>query len=131
MSVVGPRPLLMQYLDRYTPGAEVKPGLTGWAQVNGHNSFGRHIVLSWRDDFVQIVVMNSDSLKYVLRQFAERTLPVSRPRELVLPTGSGKVVGLAGVRRSGKTFLFGMESGRTPAQLGFVTGPPSKCTIDI
>jgi hypothetical protein len=50
--------------------------------------------------------MNSDNLKYVLRQFAERTLPVSRPRELVLPTGSGKVVGLAGVRRSGKTFLF-------------------------
>lgn len=50
--------------------------------------------------------MNSDNLKYVLRQFVERTLPVSRPRELVLPMGSGKVVGLAGVRRSGKTFLF-------------------------
>lgn len=50
--------------------------------------------------------MNSDSLKYVLRQFVGRTLPVGRPRELVLPTGTGKVVGLAGVRRSGKTFLF-------------------------
>lgn len=50
--------------------------------------------------------MNSDNLKYVLRQFVERTLPVSRPRELVLPMGTGKVVGLAGVRRSGKTFLF-------------------------
>jgi uncharacterized protein len=50
--------------------------------------------------------MNSDNLKYVLRQFVERALPVSRPRDLVLPTGTGKVVGLAGVRRSGKTFLF-------------------------
>lgn len=50
--------------------------------------------------------MTSDSLKYVLRQFVERTLPVCRPRELVLPTETGKVIGLAGVRRSGKTFLF-------------------------
>lgn len=50
--------------------------------------------------------MNSDNLKYVLRQSVERILPASRPREIVLPTGTGKVVGLAGVRRSGKTFLF-------------------------
>jgi lipopolysaccharide/colanic/teichoic acid biosynthesis glycosyltransferase len=39
MSVVGPKPLFMQYLDRYTPKQarrhEVKPGITGWAQVNG------------------------------------------------------------------------------------------------
>jgi lipopolysaccharide/colanic/teichoic acid biosynthesis glycosyltransferase len=42
MSLVGPRPLLMQYLDRYTPEQarrhEVRPGLTGWAQVNGRNA---------------------------------------------------------------------------------------------
>lgn len=50
--------------------------------------------------------MNSDNLKYVLRQFVERSLPFIRPRELILPTGTGKVIGLAGVRRSGKTFLF-------------------------
>jgi hypothetical protein len=50
--------------------------------------------------------MTSDSLKYVLRQFIECKLPVCRPRELVLPTETGKVIGLAGVRRSGKTFLF-------------------------
>ena len=50
--------------------------------------------------------MNSDNLKYVLRQFAERTLPVCKSRDLAIPKGSGKVVGLAGPRRSGKTFLF-------------------------
>jgi len=44
MSLVGPRPLLMEYVPLYTPGQarrhEVRPGVTGWAQVNGRNAIG-------------------------------------------------------------------------------------------
>lgn len=53
-----------------------------------------------------IVPMVSDNLKYILRQFVERALPPCKPRELIIPTGTGKIVGLSGPRRSGKTFLF-------------------------
>jgi uncharacterized protein len=56
--------------------------------------------------------VNSDGLKFVLQEFALRSLPRGVPRELSIPTDTGKVIGLSGVRRCGKTFLF-FETMRT------------------
>lgn len=62
MSLVGPRPLLMQYLPLYTAAQnrrhEVRPGVTGWAQVNGRNS------LSWDEKFkLDVWYVDNRSLK--------------------------------------------------------------------
>ncbi len=74
MSLVGPRPLLVQYLDRYTPEQrrrhDVAPGITGWAQVNGRNA------LTWEEKFdldlwyVENVSLRTD-LAILLRTVAQ------------------------------------------------------------
>jgi lipopolysaccharide/colanic/teichoic acid biosynthesis glycosyltransferase len=75
MSLVGPRPLLMQYLDRYTPEQarrhEVKPGLTGWAQVNGRNA------LTWEERFrLDVYYVDHWSLGFDLRILGSTALKV-------------------------------------------------------
>ena len=69
MSIVGPRPLLMHYLDRYTPEQwrrhEVKPGITGWAQVNGRNA------ITWEDKFkLDVWYVDNTSLRLDLKIIA-------------------------------------------------------------
>ena len=63
MSLVGPRPLLSEYLPLYTPEQnrrhEVKPGITGWAQVNGRNA------ISWEDKF-KLDVWYVDHLSFLV-----------------------------------------------------------------
>ena len=66
MSLVGPRPLLMEYLPRYSPVQarrhDVQPGITGWAQVNGRNA------LSWNDKFLlDVWYVDNHSLRLDLR----------------------------------------------------------------
>lgn len=66
MSLVGPRPLLMEYLPLYSPEQarrhEVRPGITGWAQVNGRNA------LSWEEKFrLDVWYVDHRSLRLDLR----------------------------------------------------------------
>lgn len=66
MSLVGPRPLLMEYLPLYSPEQalrhEVRPGITGWAQVNGRNA------ICWEDKFaLDVWYVNNRSLSLDMR----------------------------------------------------------------
>ena len=107
MSLVGPRPLLMEYLPLYSPEQarrhEVLPGITGWAQVNGRNA------LSWEDKFkldvwyvdnfslwLDIRILWLTLLKVLMREginsAGEATMPrfngpASRQTSSVEPTG--------------------------------------------
>jgi lipopolysaccharide/colanic/teichoic acid biosynthesis glycosyltransferase len=85
MSLVGPRPLLMQYLGRYSPTQarrhEVRPGLTGWAQVNGRNA------LSWDEKFsFDVGYVDQYGLWLDLKILA-RTVVVLLKREGISPPG--------------------------------------------
>ncbi len=75
MSLVGPRPLLMRYVSRYSAEQarrhEVKPGLTGWAQVNGRNA------ISWEEKFqYDVWYVDHQSLSLDLRIVAQTVVKV-------------------------------------------------------
>ncbi|HEX5854429.1 MAG TPA: sugar transferase [Thermoanaerobaculia bacterium] len=79
MSLVGPRPLLMGYLPLYSPEQarrhEVRPGITGWAQVNGRNA------LSWEEKFrLDVEYVNRCSLAMDLRILAMTAAAVATGR---------------------------------------------------
>jgi lipopolysaccharide/colanic/teichoic acid biosynthesis glycosyltransferase len=81
MSLVGPRPLLPRYLPRYTPEQarrhEVRPGVTGWAQVNGRNA------ISWEDKFrLDVWYVEHRSFFLDLKILALTVLKVFRSSEI-------------------------------------------------
>ena len=102
MSLVGPRPLLVRYLDRYTPEQArrhlVRPGLTGLAQVRGRNA------ISWDDKFaLDVWYVEHRTLRLNLRIMMETVLTVLRrdgiaaEGEVTMPEFMGSRRGVANV----------------------------------
>jgi sugar transferase EpsL len=101
MSLVGPRPLLVQYLGRYSPEQarrhEVPPGLTGWAQINGRNA------ISWDEKFKldtwyvenRSLCLDLKILAMTLRQVLLRH-GISAPGEATMPEFLGNTFGEGG-----------------------------------
>ena len=99
MSLVGPRPLLVEYLDRYSPRQsrrhEVLPGITGWAQVNGCNT------LTWEQKFeYDVWYVDNVSLAVDIRILLQTLASVAR-RCGITPDDSASVPGLS--RKQGMT----------------------------
>lgn len=96
MSLVGPRPLLIDYLERYTPDQarrhEVKPGISGWAQVKGRNA------LSWEEKFeLDVWYVDHWSLWLDLKILALTPLAVLK-REGISAAGSATMPPFQGVQ---------------------------------
>ncbi len=102
ISLVGPRPLLPQYLERYTPEQarrhEVKPGLTGWAQVNGRNA------ISWEEKFaLDVWYVDNRSFRLDLKILAMTAWKVLK-REGISAEGEATMAEFMGtVSTSGKS----------------------------
>jgi lipopolysaccharide/colanic/teichoic acid biosynthesis glycosyltransferase len=95
MSLVGPRPLLMQYLDRYDATQarrhDVPPGITGWAQINGRNA------ISWEERFaLDVWYVDHRSLWLDLRILVNtvrkvfRREGISQPGHATMPEFTGR-----------------------------------------
>jgi sugar transferase EpsL len=100
MSLVGPRPLLMEYLDRYTPEQarrhEVRPGITGWAQVNGRNA------ISWEEKFkLDVWYVDNRSLWLDIRILWMTFVKVFK-REGISQAGQATMERFVGTSKEGK-----------------------------
>jgi lipopolysaccharide/colanic/teichoic acid biosynthesis glycosyltransferase len=100
MSIVGPRPLLMEYLPLYSPEQQrrhdVRPGITGWAQVNGRNS------LAWDDKLaLDVWYVDHRSLRLDLR---------------VMALTIRKVLGRDGIAADGEVTMARFTGSRTEGQ---------------
>ena len=89
MSLVGPRPLFIEYLDNYSPEQarrhEVKPGITGWAQVNGRNA------ISWEEKFkLDVWYVDNQSLWLDIKVLWMTFIKVFK-REDVIPEGNSTI----------------------------------------
>ena len=97
MSLVGPRPLLMQYLDRYTTQQARRhltlPGMTGWAQINGRNN------VSWEDKFaLDVWYVDHWSLGLDLKILLATPFKVLR-REGISQPGNATAIEFAGSKK--------------------------------
>ena len=97
MSLVGPRPLLMQYLPLYSPEQarrhDVRPGLTGWAQINGRNA------ISWDEKFrLDVWYVDNRSLWLDLKILVLTVIRVFR-REAISADGHATMPPFEGARR--------------------------------
>jgi sugar transferase EpsL len=97
MSIVGPRPLLMQYLDLYTDEQmrrhEVRPGITGWAQVNGRNA------ITWEDKFrFDTWYVDNQSLRLDLKIIAITMLQILK-REGINQPGQATATEFEGAKK--------------------------------
>jgi sugar transferase EpsL len=94
MSLVGPRPLLVEYLERYTPEQarrhEVRPGVTGWAQINGRND------MAWADKLALDVWYVDHRTLWVDLMILLRTLWVAITRRGVSLEGHATTVRFRG-----------------------------------
>ena len=100
MSLVGPRPLLMQYLPLYSPEQarrhEVPPGLTGWAQINGRNA------IDWDDKFaLDTWYVDNWSLRLDLKIIAATVMAVVRRKDIAAE-GSATMPEFTGSRANGQ-----------------------------
>jgi len=105
MSLVGPRPLLMQYLERYTPHQarrhEVKPGITGWAQVNGRNA------ITWEEKFaLDVWYVDNRSLLLDMKILAITVVKVFK-REGISAVGEATMPEFMGIKEPDIQYLKG------------------------